>query len=128
VTNINPDALNLNKVGTGGKQSSRTRRMIMHLRTVDAPGASCDAGETSGPVAINLKMVDDDGDILIDSAKTVVCDGGPSRMVRTVFIQGPLNCKDSAVPDGISRGFITATGSAFGSPDYVELLEMNCTE
>ena len=102
--------------------------MTVSLRTVDAPGATCDAGETSGPVKINFKMVDDDGDILIDSAKTVVCDGGPSQVTRSVFVQGPLNCKDSAVPDGISSGFITATGSAFGAPDYVELIQIKCTE
>jgi hypothetical protein len=123
--------LNLNKVSTGGKQSSITRRMNVQIRAVDAPGATCDLGETSGPVKINLRMVDDDGDVLIDSAKTAVCEkGGQKQMVRTVPIQGPLNCKDSAVPVGTSSGVITATGSSssFGVSDYVELLTVSCTE
>jgi len=132
VTNINPNTLNLNKVSTGGKQSSKTKRMNVQIRAVDAPGATCDAGETSGPVQINLKMVDDDGHVLIDSAKIAVCEGGggQKQMVRTVRVEGPLNCKDSAVPDGTSSGFITATGSSssFGVSDYVELLTINCNE
>ena len=129
VTNINPDTLNLNKVGEGGKQSSETRRMNVQIRAVDAPGATCDLGETSGPVKINLRMVDDDGDVLIDSAKTAVCEkGGEKQMVRNVFVQ-PKNCKDSAVGlSGTSSGIITATGSAFGAPDYVEILTINCNE
>jgi len=131
VTNINPNSLNLNKVSTGGKQSSITRRMNVQIRAVDAPGATCDAGETSGPVEINLKMVDDDGQVLIDSAKIAVCEGGggQKQMVRNVFVQ-PKNCKDSAVPVGTSSGVITATGSSssFGVSDHVELLTINCNE
>ena len=103
--------------------------MNVQLRAVDAPGATCDIGESSGPVKINLKMVDDDGDVLIDSAKIAVCEGGggQKQMVRSVFVQ-PKNCKDSAVPVGTSSSFITATGSAFGAPDYVELLTINCND
>ena len=77
---------------------------------------------------INLRMVDDDGDVLIDSAKIAVCEnGGQKQMIRNVFVQ-PINCKGSAVPAGNSSSFITATGSAFGAPDYVELLTINCNE
>lgn len=126
--NINPDAINLNKVGTGGKQSTRDVRVIMQVRTENAPGRTCDKGETSGPVPVNLKMVDDDGDVIVDSAKAVVCNGGAQQSVRTVTVMGPINCKDSAVPDGESSSFITATGSAPGSADYVENLTINCTE
>jgi hypothetical protein len=74
-------------------------------------------------------MVDDDGDVLIDSAKTFVCSGGPQKLSRTVLFQGPLNCADSEVPGGqtpTTSGVITATGSATGSPDYVEELTINC--
>ena len=80
---------------------------------------------------IRLKMVDDDGDVLIDSAKTAVCEGGggQKQMVRNVFVQ-PKNCEESEVPNGVSSGVITATGSSssFGVPDYVELLTINCHE
>jgi hypothetical protein len=128
VTNINPNSTNLTKVGTAGKGSSTTRKVSIHLNTVDAPGATCDAGENSGPVRINLKMVDDDGDVLIDSAKIVVCNGGGNKLNREVFFQSPLNCKDSAVPSGpgLSTSVITATGSARGTPDYVEEHTINC--
>ena len=48
----------------------------MIVQAVDAPGATCDPGEFSNPTSVNLKMEDDRGNILIDSAKTVVCEGG----------------------------------------------------
>ena len=127
VTNVNPNSTTLNKVSTGGKGSSTTRKMTIHLATVDAPGATCDEGETSGPVPINLLMVDDTGDILVNSAKTAVCNGGPKKMDRNVFFQGPLNCENSAVPDGVfSTGVVTATVSAPGIADYVADLTIRC--
>ncbi len=75
-------------------------------------------------------MVDDDGDVLIDSFKTRGCSKTASQMVRTVFVQ-PKNCKDSAVGiSGTTSGIITATGStsSIGVADYVELLTINCNE
>ena len=104
-------------------------KMQVKTRTVDAPGARCDVGEDSGPVAINLRMVDDDGDVLIDSSKIIVCNRGPQGITRDVVVQGPINCKDSAVPDGFSSSVITATGTGSPStPQYVEDLTINCTE
>jgi hypothetical protein len=73
-------------------------------------------------------MVDDDGDVLISSAKPIVCNGGAQQLVRTVPVQGPLNCKDSAVPDGTSSSVITATATAPGTGDFVKDLVINCTE
>ncbi len=129
MTNINPNSTTLTKVASAGKGSNTTRKMSVHLATVDAPGATCDAGESSGPVRINLRMVDDDGDVLIDSAKIVVCNGGgQNKLDWEVFFQSPLNCKDSAVPTGPgpSKGVVTATGSAAGTPDYVQSHTIIC--
>ena len=129
MTNINPDTINLNKVGTGGKNSDRIMKMLIKTRTVDAPGQRCDVGEDSGPVQINLRMVDDDGDELVNSAKTIVCNHGPQGSTRDVLVQSPVNCAGSVVPDGYSSGVITATGTGSpGTPDYVEELTINCTE
>lgn len=129
VTNINPNSTTLRKVATGGKGSDAIRKMNVFVFAVDAPGAVCDDGETSGPVSVNLRMVDDDGGELIDSAKIMVCIGGEEKKAtREVLIQSPINCADSAVPDFRSVGVITATGSAPGTPDYVEELTINCLE
>ena len=73
-------------------------------------------------------MVDDDGNVLFDGEKAVVCSGGAEQSIRNVLVQGPLNCKDSAVPVGTSRGVITATGSASGTADFVKDLTINCNE
>jgi hypothetical protein len=132
VQNINPNQVVLRNVGTGGKGSDATRKMIMTLNAVDAPGATCDPGEFSNPTSVNLKMEDARGNILIDSAKTIVCEQGMTKNVkRNVFFRGPLNCENGAVPPpkpDFSLGTITSTGSAPGTADYVEGIKVKCFE
>ena len=106
--------------------------MTAITHAVDAPGATCDPGEFSEPTMVNLKMVDDDGDILIDSAKTVVCAGGgkTTNLKLDVFFEGPLHCENGAVPPpkpDFSLGTITSTGSA-GTSVYVESTKIKCFE
>jgi hypothetical protein len=132
VTNINPNQVVLQNVGTGGKGANSTRKMVMTFHAEDAPGATCDPGEFSAPTPVNLKMEDDRGNILIDSAKTVVCEQGVTmNLKRNVFFQGPLNCENGAVPPpkpDFSLGTITSTGSAPGTADYVESTKIKCFE
>jgi hypothetical protein len=132
VTSINSNQVVLQKVATGGKGSDRTAKMVMTFRAVDAPGATCDPGEFSAPTPVNLKMEDDRGNILIDSAKTVVCGHGmTTNLKRNVFFQGPLNCENGAVPSpesAFSLGTITSTGSVPGTTDYVESTSIKCFE
>jgi hypothetical protein len=132
VENINPNQVVLQNVGTGGKGSDATRKMVVTLNAVDAPGATCDPGEFSAPTSVNLKMEDDRGNILIDSAKTVVCEQGVTMNVkRSVFFRGPLNCENGALPPpkpDFSLGTITSTGSAPGTADYVEGIKIKCFE
>ena len=67
-------------------------------------------------------MVDDDGDILINWSKVVVCTADAATNVKiAVEFAGPLNCENSTVPSGgpgghqsISTGTIISTGT--GSP------------
>ena len=101
---------------------------MVSLRAADAPGTSCDAGEVSAPTSVNIKMEDDDGDVLIDGSKTVVCSHGQrTSLKRDVFFQGPLNCKDSAVPaSGFTNGDITATVSINDVAVYEEIHNLKC--
>ena len=133
VQNINPNQVSLKNVGSGGKGSSATRNMVVIVHAVDAPGATCDLGEFSDPTPINLLMVDDNGDVLIDSSKTIVCEGGgvTTHVKRSVFFQGPKNCENGAVPPpnpDFSLGTITSTGSAPGTADYLESTRIKCFE
>jgi hypothetical protein len=134
VKNIQPNQVSLKNVGTtSGKGSTLTRNMILIVRGVDAPGESCDPGDVSEPTEVKLTMVDDDGDIIVlERGKTVVCNGDAATNVKIgVRFEGPVNCKDSAVPRDFrskqSRGFITttATGSA-GTTDHVEDTKIRC--
>jgi hypothetical protein len=127
VRTFSPNSFQLNKVSEGVAFGSK--RMVIKLDGVDAPGATCDVGEDSGPVEINVKIVDDDGDVLTDHSKTVVCDAQKVWLARqTLFFQGPLNCKDGAVPSPTSTGVLTATISVPGQLDYVEDLSIGCNE
>jgi hypothetical protein len=107
--------------------------MMLTVNAVDAPGATCDAGEFSDPTSVNHKMVDDDGDVLIDSSKTVVCEQGVTmNLKRNVFFRGPLNCENGAVPPpkpDFSLGTITSTGTgSAGTAVYVEDTKIKCFE
>ena len=119
-------------MGTGGKGATSTRKMVVTVNAVDAPGATCDPGEFSNPTAINLKMEDDRGNILIDSAKTIVCRQGETiNLKRNAFFRGPLNCENGTVPPpkpDFSLGTITSKGSALGTADYVEGIRIKCFE
>jgi hypothetical protein len=131
VANINPNQVVLQNVRTGGKGADRTRNMVVIVHAVDAPGATCDAGEFSEPTSINLTMVDDDGDVLINSSKTVVCEGGgaTTNVKRAVFFQSPKNCENSVVPGDSSTGLITSTGTgSAGTSVYVENTKIKCFE
>ncbi len=100
-------------------------KLIIHA--VDAPGATCDDGELSEPTSVSLRMVDDDGDVLEDTSKTIVCAGGgkTTNLKTDVFFQSPLNCAGSEVPPsgnpGSSNGVITTTAS--GSPGTAIVVE-----
>jgi hypothetical protein len=130
VTNINPNQVVLHNVAGGS--SDVTRKMILITHAVDALGVSCDPGEASVPTDICLTMTDDDGDVLIGpSCKTIVCEGGggSKNVKRNVFFAGPLNCADSAVPDGQSNGKILTVGT--GSDDtapFVTDTNIKCFE
>jgi hypothetical protein len=120
-------------VGTGGKGSDTTRKMVMTLTAMDSSGTNCEPGESSWPTWINLEMVDDDGNVLVDSAESIVCEGGgiTTTVKWDVFFQGPLNCENGAVPapkPGFSLGTITTTGSAPLTPYYVESTSIKCFE
>jgi hypothetical protein len=132
VQDIKPDQVSLKKVASGGRGSTLARSMVMVVQAVDAPGATCDPGEFSEPTPVNLKMEDDSGNILIDSAKIIVCEQGVTmNLKRDVFFQGPLNCENGAVPPpkpDFSLGTITSTGSAPGTTDFVEITTIKCTE
>jgi hypothetical protein len=133
VQNINPNQVVLKNVGSGGKGSHNTRKMVMTLNAVDGPYETCDPGEFSDPMWVKLKMVDDDGDVLVDSSERVVCEGGgvTTTVKWNVSFQGPLNCENGAVPPpkpDFSLGTITSTGSAPGTADYVESTKIKCFE
>jgi len=54
-----------------------------------------------------------------------------TKLKRSVFFQGPLNCEDGAVPPSkpdFSLGTITPTESAPGTADYVESTRIKCFE
>ena len=130
--NVNPNQTTLHGVGDGAKGFSGNRQMRIVFNTADAPGATCELGEASAPTSVHLNMVDDNGEILTDSAKTMVCrNKGPNDLPtakRKVFWEGPKNCENSAIPTGgkATNGDITATVSIAGQPDYVEVLNIKC--
>jgi hypothetical protein len=105
----------LKNVATGGKGSRTYRRLAVKLEAEDVTHGSCPRGATSDPVAVSLRIEDDDGDVIIDRSKSgFVCVGQQQVFAKFwVSYEGPKNCKDSAVPTGNapSQGdlFVTVT-------------------
>jgi len=133
IENINPNQVVLKNVGTGGRGSETTRKLVMNLTAVDSSGANCEPGESSPPTWINLEMVDDGGDVLVDHSELVTCEGGSVTTTEKwdVFFQGPLNCENGAVPPpkpGFSAGTIAITGAAPLRPYYYERIRIKCFE
>jgi hypothetical protein len=108
--------------------------MIMIVHAVDAPGRTCDPGESSVPTLISMTMVDDDGQYIAkNEGKITVCEGGgkTANVKLDLFFQGPRNCKDSVVPTGGNHPKSTglATTTATGSPGtapHVETTAIKC--
>ena len=73
-----------------------------------------------------------DGNILIDSAKTVVCEGkgaDDEPEEERPSSRAPDNCENGAVPGGSSTGSITSTGTgSAGTSVYVENTKIKCFE
>lgn len=113
-------AANLRNVATGGKGSSRTASITATLEAADAFGpGSCGFGDESALTAVNVLIVDDDGDIILNSSKNVVCKAGDKTTVKmSATYKGPKNCLDSAVPDTISSSdvFVTVTADQVLGP------------
>jgi hypothetical protein len=131
VESIGPNQINLRNVNTGGKGSSSIRKMTIHLRAEDAPGKRCNGNKTSAPTPVNLRMVDDDGDPLIDSPKVAVCKARDNREPTTVrrdVLYQPLNCANSEEPPHPhSNSEIKATVSIPGQPDYTQDIGIKCS-
>jgi len=133
IENINPNQVVLKNVGTRGRGSETTRKMVMNLTAVNSLGAYCNPGESSPSTWINLEMVDDDGDVLVDHSERVTCEGGgvTTTVKWDVFFQGPLNCENGAIPPpkpGFSTGTIAIRGSAPLRPYYYESTRIKCFE
>jgi hypothetical protein len=123
--------INLRNVEDSGKGSSSIRKMNIGLRAEDAPGKRCNGNKTSAPTSVHLRMVDDDGGVLIDSPKVAVCKARdkrePTTMRRDVLYQ-PLNCANSEVPPHPhSNSEIMATVSISGQPDYTQDIGIKCS-
>ena len=123
----------LKNVSDGGKGSKLTRTVTVKMEAREVSPGSCPHGDISAPTPLNLKIVDDDGDVIIDSTKgPFVCESG--KAVHTKFwmrYEGPENCKGSAVPSSqTSKGdlLVTATTSDGSLDDIVldDTLRIQC--
>jgi hypothetical protein len=123
VQNINPNQVTLRAGG------SRNVKMVVIVSAVDAPNATCDPGEISAPTKIALKMVDYDGNELINNGKITTCKGGDAEknIQRTVLFQSPLNCGDGVIKSTATT--LTVPGLLpNGAAPYEEDTKIKCFE
>jgi hypothetical protein len=119
-TNIVPagNLVVLKNTSTGGKGSELARSVSVILNARDVTPGSCPPGSSSDPVTVSLRLVDDDGDtILNESSKSgFVCTAGTSTNAKFTAFYRVENCKGSVAPEKTSMGAVDATAStAHGS-------------
>jgi hypothetical protein len=100
----NNDLATLRDVATGGSGSTANKSLTVQLEGAEASPGSCPTGAISDPTTVSLFIEDDDGDVVIDAiGEGFVCTMGAKVQANfEVLFQGPVNCKDSAVPSGQS--------------------------
>ena len=88
--------------------------------------------KTSALGTVNLRMVDDDGDLLIDGGKTFVCRARDQAVTfkRDVFFQSTLNCEGSALPTGNrpTSGVVAITVSVPSGPPFETTMIVKCRD
>ena len=103
----------IRNTGSGGKGSSRNSSVSVILNAQDASPGSCPRGATSNPVSVRLEMVDDDGDVILNTSKGgFVCTAGKSTNAKFVARYDVTNCKDSVAPANTSKGNVSATATS----------------
>jgi hypothetical protein len=92
--------VSLRDVASGGKGSTVDKSAAIRLEAIEARPGSCPIGASSAPRSLNLTIVDDDGDVVIDSTKrSIVCYSGEATHVKFgVRFEGPENCAGSVPP------------------------------
>jgi hypothetical protein len=95
----------------------RARSVSVILNAVDGPEGSCPSGASAPPATVRLNLVDDDGDVIVDSFKSgFVCSAGEPTVAKfAVRFLAPENCRGSVAPDSAAaagRVSIVATTPA----------------
>jgi hypothetical protein len=116
-TNVSPGGVTAalrNVRPSNTKGASLTRTVTVTLKGQEDEPGTCPAGATSGPVNVDLVLVDDDGDGILDARRSgIVCTSGATTYVKFVArFDGPENCKDSEYPTPFTRGDINVTATS----------------
>jgi hypothetical protein len=116
----------LTQTARGGNRARVTREVgvVMHANE-RTPGA-CRPGASTDTYSLHVKMVDDDGDVILDETRSdLVCD----RRVRREEFQATydvVNCAGSVSPSPTSAGDVTVTATT-ESGELVATRNIRCT-
>lgn len=95
----------LRETASGGEGSETTRKVGVMLRARDSAGNTCQPD--SSAFSLRLRVVDDDGDVLLDETReSLACDARVHRERFSVHY-GVANCAGSTAPSENSRGRVT---------------------
>ena len=102
----------LNDTAGGGNRAEQTRNVTVVLDPQElTPGACRPSLGAKTTFSLRLRMVDDDGDVILDETRAgLTCDrlAGQEKFEATYTVR---NCNDSMVPARNSKGEVTVTAT-----------------
>jgi hypothetical protein len=91
----------LRNTGDNRKGSTQDDTITVNIRAESRTPGSCTAGDSSEPINVTLRMVDDDGDVIADSTKIGYrCFGTQEGQNNLTFLARykRVNCEGSVAP------------------------------
>jgi hypothetical protein len=94
----------LKKTTSSGRESKLTKKVGVVLKARERTRGACRPGSSTDTFSLQLRMVDDDGDVILDETRTgLTCDRrvGQEKFMATYEVE---NCAGSEAPGESSNG------------------------
>ena len=99
----------LRQTTTGGSRSTQTKNVTVSLKARERTRGACRSGMDA--LSVRLRMVDDDGDVILDETRTGLTCNRRIRRQKFMATYEVENCAGSVPPERNSAGEVTVTAT-----------------
>ncbi len=101
----------LGQTNERGRRSTQIKKVGVIVKTEERTRGACKPGRSTDTFSLRLRMVDDDGDVILDETKTDLTCDRRIRQQKFMATYEVENCAESAAPDRNSKGEVTITAT-----------------